>query len=303
MTLVKKSQLQDKKGNHVSQYYLRNWRIHFDVTWGTFIVRLKTISRYKGALSMDILMPIFLAAMPILLGQAMAGSISAASANFQANTGLTNASYVAYILIGANVFSTVTTSLWLFGFFIRREQILGTLETLFMTPASKVSILSGLTLYVTVRSLFTFVSGYALGCIIFSVNPIQGQVILAIFLLIFGLIPIYGLSFLLGALILKVKQANSLLNALQWGIGIIMGVFVPITALPIFIQVISLFFPGFYLNYSIQAALLNLKWFFGNIYLDLSVIFMFAIICPLLGYWIFSKTESRSKSAEGIGQF
>lgn len=280
-----------------------NWQGHLSVVWGTFVVRLKTISRYKGALAMDVLMPIFLAAMPILLGQAMAGSISAASANFQANTGLTNANYVAYILIGANVFSTVTTSLWLFGMFIRREQILGTLEALFMTPSSKGSILAGLTLYVTVRSVFTFILGYTLGCIIFGVNPLQGQVILALFLLLIGLIPIYGLSFLLGALVLKVKQANSLMNTLQWGIGIIMGVFVPVTALPVFIQVISLVFPGFYLNYSVQAALINLEWFFGHFYLDLGVIFMFAIICPLLGYWVFSKTESRSKSAEGIGQF
>ncbi|MFX1298705.1 MAG: ABC transporter permease, partial [Promethearchaeota archaeon] len=267
----------------MSGNYSRSWQGHLNVTFGTFIVRLKTISRYKGALSMDVLMPIFLAAMPILLGQAMAGSISAASANFQENTGLTNASYVAYLLIGANVFSTVTTSLWLFGFFIRREQILGTLEALFMTPASKASILSGLTLYVTVRSLFTFVLGYTLGCILFGVNPLQGQVLLALFILIFGLIPIYGLSFLLGALVLKVKQANSLLNTLQWGIGIIMGVFVPITALPIYIQIISLTFPGFYLNYSIQAALINLEWFFGNMYLNLSIIFIFAVTCPLLG--------------------
>ncbi|NHJ02966.1 MAG: ABC transporter permease [Candidatus Heimdallarchaeota archaeon] len=276
---------------------------HLGVVWGTFIVRLKTISRYKGSLSMDIFMPIMFAAMPILLGQAMAGSISEASANFQANTGLTNASYIAYMIIGANVFSTVTASFWLFGFFIRREQILGTLESLFMTPASKTSILAGLAFYVEARSAFTFVLGYLLGCILFGINPLQGQVILALLILLIGLIPIHGLSFLMGALVLKVKQANSLMNSLQWGLGIIMGAFIPVTALPLFIQIVSFIFPGFYLNYGIQAALTGIEWFFGNMYLDLTVIFIFVLICPLVGYWVFSKAESRIKAAEGVGQF
>jgi ABC-2 type transport system permease protein len=252
---------------------------------------------------MDIMLPVMFAAMPILLGQALSGSLSAASANFEENTGLIGANYVAFIIIGANVFSTVTTSLWLFGFFIRREQTLGTLEALFMTPAHKISILAGLTLYVQIRSMLTFIGGYLIGCIIFGINPLQGQVLLALLILLFGLFPIYGLSFLLGALVLKVKQANSLLNTLQWVIGLFMGVFFPITILPVIFQFIAFLFPGFWLNYSIQASLMGLEWFFINLYGHLGVIFAFALVCPLIGYWVFAKTESRSKKAEGIGQF
>jgi len=252
---------------------------------------------------MDFLMPVFLAAMPILLGQAMAGSVAAASENFQANTGLAGANYVAYILIGANVFSSVMASLWLFGMFIRREMTLGTLEAINMSPAHKLAILAGLALYVEVRSLFTFICGYFLGCFLFGLNPLQGQVLLALLLLILGLIPTFGLSFFLGALILKVKQANSLVSTLQWGVGILMGVFFPITVLPAFFQVFSLVFPPFYLNYDIQAALTGIQWFFGNFYFDLAVLFAFTFVCPFIGYWVFVKVELKSKKTEGIGQF
>lgn len=276
---------------------------HLGVAWSTFIVRLKTISRYKGMLMMDILLPVMFAAMPILLGQALSGSLSAASMNFEENTGLIGANYVAFIIIGANVFSTVTASLWLFGFFIRREQTLGTLEAVFMSPAHKISILGGLTLYVQIRALITFIGGYVFGCIIFGINPLQGQVLLALFILLFGLIPIHGLSFLLGALVLKVKQANNLFNTLQWVLGIFMGVFFPITILPVIFQILAFLFPGFWLNYSIQASLMGLEWFFINIYGHLAVIFVFILVCPLIGYWVFSKTESRTKKGEGIGQF
>ena len=276
---------------------------HLGVLFGTFIVRVKVISRYKGAILMDVLLPLFLAAMPILLGQAMAGSTAAASTNFQQSTGLTEANYIAYMIIGANVFSSIMTSFWLFGLFIRREQTLGTLESLFMSPAHKLSILAGLTLYVEARSLLTFVLGYVLGCIVFGVNPLQGQVLLALFILLLGLIPINGLSFLLGALVLKVKQANTIFNTFQWPLAIISGIFFPITVLPVFLQVFAFMFPGFYVTYDIQAALTGLKWLFGNIFIDLGVLFAFTILCPLIGYWIFAKTESRSKRAEGIGQF
>jgi len=285
------------------QTYNLTLRGHLGVVWSTFVVRLKTISRYKGMLFMDILLPVLLAAMPILLGQALAGSISEASSNFEQNTGMIGANYVAFIIIGANVFATVSTSLWLFGFFIRREQTLGTLEALFMTPAHQISILAGLTLYVEIRSVITFIGGYLFGCLIFNINPIQGEVLLALFLLIFGLIPIYGLSFLLGALVMKVKQANALLNTLQWIIGVFMGVFFPITVLPVTFQIIAYLFPGFWLNYSIQAALMGLEWFFINVYGHLAVLFIFALACPIFGYWVFVKTESRSRKAEGIGTF
>ena len=280
-----------------------SFKDHLGVILGTFIVRIKTISRYKGMLFMDILIPLILAAMPILLGQAMAGSIAAASENFQKNTGLDDASYVAFIIIGANVFSSITTSFWLFGQFIRREQTLGTLEALFMSPAHKLSILAGLTLYVEARSLITFVLGYMLGCIVFAVNPLQGQVLLALLILLLGLIPINGLSFLLGALVLKVKQANNIFNTFQWVLAVISGVFFPVTVLPVFLQFFAYLFPGFYLTYDIQAALTGLNWFFGNFYADLCVLFAFALVCPFIGYWFFTKTEHRSKRTEGIGQF
>ena len=283
--------------------FLPSAKGNIGVVWETFIVRLKIISRYKGALFMDCIVPTLFAAMPILLGSSLSGSINAASQNFQANTGLTGVDYVAYIVIGANVFSSVTAGMWLFGFFIRREQMLGTLESISMSPSHKLGLLGGLTMYVTIRSLFTFITGYFIGCILFGLNPFQGNFVLALLILSFGLIPIYGLSFLLGALILKVKEANSLLNTLQWGLGIIMGVFFPVTALPIYLRAIAYIFPGYFVNHTVQATLTNLGYFFGNLYFDLAILFLFALVCPFLGYTIYSKVEGRMKKAEGIGQF
>ncbi|MFW9855398.1 MAG: ABC transporter permease [Candidatus Thorarchaeota archaeon] len=279
---------------------------HWSVTWNTFIIRLKTISRYKGSLLMDILLPLFFATMPILLGQAMAGSIEAASANFRLNTGFSSANYVAYMIIGANVFASVLAAFWLLGFYIRREQLSGTLEPVFMTPANRLSVFGGIVLYIQARTTFTFLAGYFLGCLLYSVNPLQEgflAFILAYLILMVGLIPVFGLSFLMGAVTLKVKQANSLFNTLQWFIGILMGAFIPITVLPAFIQILALLFPGYYLNYTVQATLTGLDWFFGSLYLDVAVLFIFALICVSLGYRIFDRSESRSKRAEGIGQF
>jgi len=91
---------------------------------------------------MDILLPTLFAAMPILLGNAIAGSSKQAAANFEEHTH--TASYVAFMIIGANVFMMVSGALWNFGMWMRREQQTEPLNSFFFSPQTKKPILPGL---------------------------------------------------------------------------------------------------------------------------------------------------------------
>ncbi|MEK9164606.1 MAG: hypothetical protein AAB342_04540, partial [Chloroflexota bacterium] len=71
-------------------------------------LRLLNIGRYPGQLALEIVIPIVFASMPMLLGRATGGADAAA--NFQANTGTAN--FVAFMLIGSNVFTIVSTAFW-----------------------------------------------------------------------------------------------------------------------------------------------------------------------------------------------
>ncbi len=274
-------------------------RTRWGVVRGVAAARLRMMSRYRGWFILDMIIPTFIAAIPILLGQALAGPNAAE--NFEANTGTDN--YVAYLLIGSNVFMIVSGALWNFGFWLRREQQTGTLEILYLAPTSRGLVLAGVALYGTGRNLINFAMAFTLGCLIFGVNPFQGDILLALVFLLVGLIPLYGISLLYGAVVLRLKEANAMIQLAQWTASFLMGIFFPIIIFPPLLRATALLFPPTWMNNGVRAALLDVAWFFGTWYRDLAVLAAFCAVVPVLGYWVFLRTERRIKHNQGVGQF
>ncbi len=262
-------------------------------------MRLLTISRYPGQLLLDIVIPIVFAAMPILLGRATAGAN--AEKIFAANTGTTN--YVAYMLIGSSVFMIVSYAFWHMAYWLRWEQEIGTLEALYLSPTNRIWVAAGTALYSCLRGIFSASAAYLLGSLVLNVKPFSGQVVVAFLFILSGLIPLYGLTLLFGALVLKVKEANALINLMQWGISFLMGVFFPIAFFPAALKALSLLFPPTWMTNGVRSALLGVGYFFREWYLDLAVLWAFMLVTPLVGYWVFMKTENNVRSHEGVGQF
>lgn len=262
-------------------------------------LRLLNISRYPGQMLMEIIIPIIFAAMPMLLGRATGGANAAA--NFQANTGTAN--YVAYLLIGANVFTIVSTAFWTIAYWLRFEQETGTLEAIYLTPTSSLTLASGVALYSAVRGLASSILAYLLGCLIFGVNPFQGDVLLALAFIFVGLIPLYGMAFLFGALVLKVKESNALVGLMQWLVSFLMGIFFPVAVLPPLVRVVALAFPPTWMVNGARSALLGVGYFFGTWYRDLAVLWAFLLFAPLFSFWVFQRVEAGIRRNEGVGEF
>jgi ABC-2 type transport system permease protein len=274
-------------------------RSNFSITWASMRMRLITVSRYPGQLLMDIVIPIVFAAMPILLGRATAGPN--AEEVFAANTGTSN--YVAYMLIGSSVFTIVSYAFWHIAYWLRWEQETGTLEALYLSPTHRLWVAGGTALYSCLRSLFSATAAFLLGSLILHVNPIQGEVGLAFLFILSGLIPLYGLTLLFGALVLKVKEANALINLMQWGISFLMGIFFPIAFFPPLIKALALIFPPTWMTNGVRSALLGVGFFLQEWYLDLAVLWASILVAPLVGYWVFIRVEANIRRNEGVGQF
>ena len=277
------------------------WRARADVVRTVFLARIRIISRYKGAIFMEALLPIVFAAMPVLLGTAFAGPNAAQ--NFQLNTGTAN--YKLYMLLGAATFTVVSLMLWLIGYWVRREQETGTLESLYLAPARRFWILTGVTSYAFVRAFSAFLIAIALGSVIFQVNPFENGVGVALLFLALGLLPLWGLAFMFGAFIMKIKEADSVIQVLQWVLAFLIGVFYPLSLLPPFMQTIAGLFPPTVMTDGIRAAILNIGYFYGTggPYASLAVLFAMALVVPLLGYEVFEVTERRLRRKEGVGQY
>ena len=261
--------------------------------------RLLIISRYPGQLFTDIFIPIVISAMPILLGQAIAGDN--AGTIFAQTTGTAN--YVAYMIIGASVFSIVSVSFWHIANWLRWEMETGTLEQLYLTPTERIWVAAGTAIYSMVRGVATALIAYVIGCLLFRVNPFQGELVLAFVFILSGLIPLYSLTLLYGAIILKLKEANALINLMQWGVAFLMGIYYPIAVLPPLAKVIALLFPPTWMTNGARSAILGVGYFFEQWYFDLAVLWTFMVITPFIGLWVFRKVEANVRRNEGVGTF
>jgi len=275
------------------------FRTRWSIVWSIALAQMQMLSRYRGWLLLDIILPTIMAGLPILLGRATAGP--SAADNFRANTGTSN--YVAYFLIGSNIYMIVNAALWNIGFWLRREQQTGTLESLYLAPTDRWLILSGLALYTALRSLVSFSAAFSLGCLLFRVNPLQGNILLALGFLVLGMSSLYGMSLFYGALVLKLKEASALMELAQWVVSLLMGVYFPVTVFPLPLRVVAWLFPPAWMNNGVRAALLDVGWFCRTWYADMAVLAAFCLIMPVLGYQVFRGVERRLKANEGIGQF
>jgi ABC-2 type transport system permease protein len=275
------------------------WKTSLQVILSVILAKLRMTSRYKGWFLFELTIPIAISAILILLGKALGGP--RAAENFSLNTGTSN--YVAYIIIGSNVFTVVNRALWDFGFWIQREQRMGTLESLYLAPTSSMLILTGAALYSALRSIVNFFLAFALGCFLFRVNPLQGNIPIALLFLLVGLVPLYGVSLLYGALVLKLKEAQALITMAQWMVSFLMGIYYPISVFPPFLRIAALLFPPTWMSNGVRASLLGVSFFFGTWYRDIAVLSAFCVIMPLVGYSVFLATERRIKRNEGVGMF
>jgi ABC-2 type transport system permease protein len=273
-------------------------RTNFSVLFASFRMRLMTITRYPGQLVMDIFIPIVFAYMPILLGRA---SGSNPALVFAANTGTPD--YITYMLIGTSVFTLVNFAFWHVAYWLRWEQEAGTLEALYLVPTHRLWVVGGTALYSCVRGIISALAAYLIGSLLFNVNPFRGEVLLALAFIVVGLIPLYSLTLVYGAVILKVKEANSLVNLMQWGVSFFMGIFFPIAIFPPLLKAISLLFPPTWMTNGVRSALLGVGYFFNYWYLDLAVLWGFVLVTPFFGYWVFTRTEKNVRKNEGVGQF
>lgn len=137
-----------------------------------------------------------------------------------------------YLLVGTIGVILWQSNLWASGYAIEQERREGTINSLFLTPASRAAV----------------VSGYALGSVFFTILPntivigalallmnIQPNVQdpLAVFVAVLALcVATYALGFALAGVFVLSRRANLLANFLQSPIYLLSGMIVPISALP-----------------------------------------------------------------------
>jgi len=256
-----------------------------------FILRkeFKLWKRYPSRILFIIIMP-FLSILTLYFqGMGLVGSTS--SAEFESFAGTQD--YLLFIIIGSAVFIFVSTAIWGVGNSIRREQMMGTLESIWVTPTSKLTIFVGVALFDGLFSSYVAFMQLLISSLVLPVDFLDLRIFVVIgiaFLLIFSL---YGLGFFFTGFVLIYKELEDFTNMITSAIKMISPVSYPLSVLPAPIAFLALFIP---LTYALQAIreFLGLGEY-GSFYQYLGLLLLFDLIFLVVGSLFFRYAEKSAK--------
>jgi len=205
---------------------------------------------------------------------------------------------------GFILFAFLSSALWNIGFSIREEQVRGTLETLYMSPASKFSQLLARVFGTILLSGILSIIGF--GFITFVLGPLPVQNLgFGLVVFFFALLGAVGIGFMLAAVTLVAKATvNHLIQFLQFFFMIGCAMFFPFRVLPPWmVDGVSRWIPVSYSVDLFRSTLMGaapelLPW-----QSEFAIVAAFGIISPLLGYWLYLKMEARAREQGKLGEF
>lgn len=231
-------------------------------------------------------------------------SLAATMFSRGADGGGTNTAGV--VTYGFILFIFLSDTLWTIGVNIRREQVQGTLEQLYMAPASKFASLVS-----RVANLLIWTGGISI-IAVFGMAAILGSLPfenpgLGLFILLMALSGTFGVGFAFAALTLRIKEtAQTVANLLQFAFLIFCANFFPFAALPAPMLAISKAIP---LSYAVDAFRSTLMGFppgfpeLAPIEIELGIVTGFGLLMPAVGYWLYRKAEDQARRSGSLAQF
>lgn len=252
--------------------------------------------RYPLNALSTVFQPVIWLAPVYFMGKAF--SVNGQALGFAQYSGTTD--FMSFIILGAVLGNFINAVFWGMGYALKNDMDAGVMESNWLTPVPRLLILVGRSvtnLFVTaVTSL-----GMLIVCgLIFGFRP-TGDVWGAVLAVIPMLIGLYGFGFAFAALVLIVREANTMVDMSAFLVQIFSGTDFPITVLPKWLLPIALLLP---LTYGIDAArgiLLKTNTLLAiGVEIVLLIVFMFVMLW--FGSWIFARLERRVRRLGTLGQ-
>jgi ABC-type multidrug transport system permease subunit len=217
-----------------------------------------------------------------------------------------NSKIAGLVVYGFILFMFLSDTLWGIGYNVRREQKQGTLEQLYLSPASKfLTLLSRIMVTLVWTGSLCILSGVLMSAMIGHL-PFE-NLPLGLFILIMALSGTFGTGFAFAALTLRVRETGqTIANLAQFAFMVFCAPFFPFSALPKWMLWISRFIP---LSYGVDAFRSTLMGYPGGfpelapIGLELVIVTAFGLLMPILGFWLYQQEENRARSKGSLSEY
>ncbi|GAB4479470.1 MAG: hypothetical protein Kow0088_20410 [Anaerolineales bacterium] len=276
--------------NPITQRFTAEWHTF----WAMARKELTILSRYPIEFVASF-GQVFLIVAVFTLGGLMFSGAGGASANAGAADHFNISGVVTY---GFILFMFLSDTLWTIGYNIRHEQVQGTLEQLYLSPANKfLNLIARVTntllwtglLSITAAALMSFMIGQL---------PLKNPV-LGFYILIMSLSGTFGIGFAFAALTIRIKEAaQTAANFLQFFFLILCANFFPFSALPPFLRFFSRLLPNAYCVDAFRSAMMGFPPGFPELApfeIEIIIVSLFGLLMPLLGYRLYRAAERHAR--------
>lgn len=289
-----------QKGGPALQSVGRGGLLH-NVRTALAVVRKEWIVfvRYPTWVVGSFIWPALFPAIYVFLAKALSGPGGQAVAVFNSYSGTTD--YVGFILFGTTLWMILNMTLWNLGSHLRQEQIRGTLEATWTTPASRTSLLFGASTLQFLQSMLFLITTLLTVRLVYGFQ-LHGNALLLAGLLVLSLLPVIGLGILFASLVVWFKETNSMVFLVRGIFMVFAGMTYPVEVLPGWMQAISAALPLTYAIRSMRAVgLAGAGW--ADVRSDALALGVFSVIFLAIGLISFRIVERQGQRAGTLGHY
>jgi ABC-2 type transport system permease protein len=260
----------------------------------------RILRRYPGRLLAFVFWPIALPLAYVYQAQGYAGGSPAAMDAFAQRAG--TAEVAGFLFLGWAAYMWLSMILWGPGTALREEQVRGSLEALFMTPASRLVILFGPVVSQMVWALWMFAVVGGTLVLFFGVPISLLAAIRAVGVILVAVPALYGLGALFAAVVLRFGEVSALVQVVRGVFTVFCGMTFPIVILPEWARAVALALPPTYLIGDLRNVLLT-----GSDLASVApgLVMMVALGIGLCGFAIvaFRRTERYARRGGSLAQY
>lgn len=260
----------------------------------------RILRRYPASFLSFIFWPIALPLAFVFQAQAFSGGRQDTMAAFMERAGTTEVA--GFLFVGWATYMWLSIILWGPGTSLRTEQVRGSLEAIFLTPASRLVVLFGPAISQLVWAIWIFaVVGVALWLGFgVSIGPLEAARALGVILV--GIPALYAIGALFAAVVLRFGEVSALVQGVRGLFTAVCGMSFPIVVLPDLAQRVALSLPPTYLIADLRAVLLTGAGI-GQVAGDLLILAAMGGLLAVLAAYAFRRTEQYARRGGRLAQY
>jgi len=216
-----------------------NVKAELRAIWESNVKQWKIELAYPLSFIRQCISPVFFLLPYLIYGLALMGG--GYSPNLQALVG--TGDIVTFIFTGYIIMGFISTAVFAMGFSIRNEQWFGTLESIYITPTNRLSIVLGTALHSTVHQGISVIVEFSIIYAIFGLGLKMTGILPALVIFALMMFALYGFGIVISALSLLLKEGYIVSEGLASVMTILSPVAYPLLVLPEVARNASFIFP------------------------------------------------------------